>query len=84
MDNTNMNEYLDQRIVQMFVSKIYRHRTTIARQFAIRNNSSYPELTRRVIEKEIRDLKVWRHLLTKLDTEIKWTIQRELDNFKIK
>jgi len=84
MDNTNMNEYLDQRIVQMFVSKIYRHRTTIANQFAIRNNSSYPELTRQVIEKEIRDLKVWRHLLTKLDTEIKWTIQQELDNFKIK
>jgi len=80
----NMNEYLDQRIVQMFVSKIYRHRTTIANQFAIRNNSSYPDLTRRVIEKEIRDLKVWRHLLTKLDADIKWTIQQELDNFKIK
>jgi len=47
-------------------------------------NSSYPDLTRRVIEKEIRDLKVWRHLLTKLDADIKWTIQQELDNFKIK
>lgn len=84
MDNTNMNEYLNQRIVQMFVSKIYRHRTTITNQFAIRNNSSYPDLTRRVIEKEIRDLKVWRHLLTKLDNDIKWQIQQELDNFKIK
>ena len=80
----NMNEYLDQRIVQMFVSKIYRHRTTIANQFAIRNNSSYPDLTRRVIEKEIRDLKVWRHLLAKLSDDIKWQIQNELDNFKIK
>ena len=80
----NMNEYLNQRIVQMFVSKIYRHRTTIADQFAIRNRSSYPELTRQVIEKEIRDLKVWRHLLTKLDNDIKWQIQQELDNFKIK
>lgn len=82
--NMNMNEYLNQRIVQMFVSKIYTHRTTIASQFAIRNNSSYPDLTRRVIEKEIRDLKVWRHLLTLLDNKIKWTIQQELDNFKIK
>ena len=80
----NMNEYLDQRIVQMFVSKIYRHRTTIANQFAIRNNSSYPDLTRQVIEKEIRDLKVWRHMLHYLDTTIKWQIQQELDNFKIK
>ena len=80
----NMNEYLNQRIVQMFVSKIYRHRTTIANQFAIRNNSSYPDLTRQVIEKEIRDLKVWRHLLTKLDDDIKWQIQNELDTFKIK
>lgn len=80
----NMNEYLNQRIVQMFVSKIYRHRTTIADQFAIRNRSSYPDLTRQVIEKEIRDLKVWRHLLTKLDNDIKWQIQNELDNFKIK
>lgn len=84
MDNTNMKEYLDQRIVQMFVSKIYRQRTTIANQFAIRNNSSYPDLTRQVIEKEIRDLKVWRYLLTKLDNDIKWQIQQELDNFKIK
>ena len=83
MDNTNMKEYLDQRIVQMFVSKIYRQRTTIANQFAIRNNSSYPDLTRQVIEKEIRDLKVWRYLLTKLDNDIKWQIQQELDNFKI-
>ena len=80
----NMNEYLNQRIVQMFVSKIYRHRTTIADQFAIRNRSSYPDLTRQVIEKEIRDLKVWRHLLTKLDDDIKWQIQNELDTFKIK
>jgi len=79
-----MNEYLDQRIVQMFVSKIYRHRTTIANQFAIRNKSSYPELTRQIIEKEIRDLKVWRYLLTKLENKIKWKIQQELDNFKIK
>jgi hypothetical protein len=79
-----MNEYLDQRIVQMFVSKIYRHRTTIANQFAIRNKSSYPELTRQIIGKEIRDLKMWRYLLTKLENKIKWTIQRELDNFKIK
>ena len=84
MDNTNMNEYLNQRIVQMFVSKIYRHRTRIANQFALRNNSSFPALTRQVIEKEIRDLKVWRHLLTKLDNDIKWQIQNELDNLKIK
>ena len=80
----NMNEYLNQRIVQMFVSKVYRHRTTIANQFAIRNNSSYPELSRQIISKEIRDLKVWRHLLTLLDDKIKWQIQQELDNFKIK
>jgi len=80
----NMNEYLNQRIVQMFVSKIYRQRTTIANQFAIRNNSTYPELSRQIIEKEIRDLKVWRHLLTLLDDKIKWQIQQELDNFKIK
>ena len=79
-----MNEYLNQRIVQMFVSKIYKHRSAIANQFAIRNNSTYPDLSRRIIEKEIRDLKVWRHLLTKLDADIKWQIQNELDNFKIK
>ena len=78
-----MNEYLDQRIVQMFVSKIYRHRTTIANQFAIRNKSSYPELTRQIIGKEIRDLKMWRYLLTKLENKIKWISSKKLSVYFI-
>jgi len=79
-----MNEYLNQRIVQKFISNIYKHRTSIQNQFAIRNNSAHPELKRQIIEKEIRDLRMWRHLLTLLDADIKWQIQNELDNLKIK
>lgn len=80
----NMNEYLDQRIVQMFVGKISHLRHDIKDQFAIRNRSTDPDLSRAIVAKAIRDLRVWRHLLTLLDDNIKWQIQQELDNFKIK
>lgn len=80
----NMNEYLNERIVNMFVGKITGFQYDIKDQFAIRNRSTHPELTRQIVEKAIRDLKVWRHLLTLLDDDIKWKIQQELDNFKIK
>lgn len=80
----NMNEYLDQRIVQMFVGKISSLRHDIKDQFAIRNRSTDPHLSRAIVAKAVRDLRVWRHLLTLLDDNIKWQIQQELDNFKIK
>ena len=80
----NMNEYLNQRIVQMFVGRISRLRHDINDQFAIRNRSTDPHLSRAIVAKAVRDLRVWRHLLTLLDDNIKWQIQQELDNFKIK
>ena len=80
----NMNEYLNQRIVQMFVGRISRLRHDIKDQFAIRNRSTDPDLSRAIVAKAVRDLRVWRHLLTLLDDNIKWQIQQELDNFKIK
>ena len=79
-----MDNYLNERIENMIVSKIFSHRSSIQNNFRIRNNSTYPELTRQIILKDIRDLRMWRHLLALLDKDIKWNIQQQLDNFKIK
>ena len=79
-----MDNYLNDRIQAMFVSKIFEFNSSIKNNFKIRNNSTYPELTKQIVQKAIRDLKVWRHLLSKLDNETRWNIQKELDNFNIK
>ena len=79
-----MDNYLNDRIQAMFVSKIFEFNSSIKSNFKIRNNSTYPELTKQIIQKAIRDLRVWRHLLSKLDNETRWSIQKELDNFNIK
>lgn len=79
-----MDNYLNDRIQAMFVSKIFEFNSSIKNNFKIRNNSTYPELTKQIVQKAIRDLRVWRHLLSKLDNETRWNIQKELDNFNIK
>ena len=79
-----MDNYLNDRIQAMFVSKIFEFNSSIKNNFKIRNNSTYPELTKQIVQKAIRDLRVWRHLLSKLDNETRWNIQQELDNFNIK
>ena len=79
-----MDNYLNDRVQAMFVSKIFEFNSSIKNNFKIRNNSTYPELTKQIVQKAIRDLRVWRHLLSKLDNETRWNIQKELDNFEIK
>jgi hypothetical protein len=81
----NMDNYLNERIENMFLNKIFHFNSTIKNNFKIRHKTNYPELTRQVIQKAIRDLKVWRHLLAMLpDDNIKWNIKKQLDEFKIK
>ena len=80
-----MDNYLNERIENIFVSKIFEFNLKIKNNFKIRNNSTYPELTKQITQKAIRDLKVWRHLLAMLpDDNVKWDIKKQLDNFKIK
>lgn len=79
-----MNEYFDNRVVTMFVGKISSFNYDIQNQFAIRNRSSDPDLTKQIVQKSIRDLRLWRHLLSKLNNDLKTKIQYELNKLQIK